>query len=89
MQNSGYPFDQKEHVFDFKVKVNFENGNVSLTAPKNVTPPAYFVNLPSHQPSQPSHQPSHLLHTSSSLYSNQYNNSSIQRNTVSNNFTST
>lgn len=23
MQNSPYPFGQKEHVFDFKVKVNF------------------------------------------------------------------
>jgi hypothetical protein len=43
MQNT-YPFNMQEHVFDFKVKVNFQNGNVSLTAPQIVTPPAYFQN---------------------------------------------
>ncbi len=43
MQNN-YPFNMQEHIFDFKVKVNFQNGNVSLTAPQIVTPPAYFQN---------------------------------------------
>lgn len=47
MQNISYPYNMQEHVFDFKVKVNFQNGNVSLTAPQIVTPPAYF-----HQNSQ-------------------------------------
>jgi hypothetical protein len=44
----------QEHVFDFKVKVNFQNGNVSLTAPQIVTPPTYFHNH--HQPTY-SHTP--------------------------------
>lgn len=42
MQNVPYPFNKKEHTFDFKVKVNFENGNISLTAPQIVSPPALF-----------------------------------------------
>jgi hypothetical protein len=48
MQNT-YPFNMQEHVFDFKVKVNFQNGNVSLTAPQIVTPPAIFQNSINHQ----------------------------------------
>jgi hypothetical protein len=42
MNNPIYPFNKSEHTFDFKVKVNFENGNVSLTAPQIVNAPANF-----------------------------------------------
>ena len=67
-------------MFDFKVKVNFENGNVSLTAPQIVTPPAYFGN-------QATYHPNHNVYTSPSLYTNSYNNNStIQRNPITNNF---
>lgn len=44
MQNVAFPFNQKEHIFDFKVKVNFENGNISLTAPQIIAPPVHFNN---------------------------------------------
>lgn len=46
MQSASFPFNKKEHIFDFKVKVNFENGNISLTAPQIVSPPALFNNPP-------------------------------------------
>lgn len=42
VNSSPYPYNKTEHIFDFKVKVNFENGNVSLSAPQIVNPPAFF-----------------------------------------------
>ena len=57
MQNYPYPFNQKEHIFDFKVKVNFESGNVSLTAPQIVTPPTRFGTQ------QANYQPSPHIYT--------------------------
>lgn len=45
MNNIPYPFNKNEHIFDFKVKVNFQNGNVSLTAPQIVNPPALFNSI--------------------------------------------
>lgn len=80
MDNNQYPFNRKEHVFDFKVKVNFENGNVSLTAPQIVTPPAYFGN-------QSSYQPNHNVYTAPSLYNNPYSNGAIQSSPIISNYT--
>jgi len=74
MQNNVYPFNQKEHIFDFKVKVNFENGNVSLTAPQIVTPPARINNLSS------TSQNNHYLYTPP-LY-NYQNVNNLQSNTI-------
>jgi hypothetical protein len=60
MQQKSFPFNQNEHIFDFKVKVDFQNGNVSLTAPQGIVPPASF-NTP-HQNNQ--FNPSHNIYTS-------------------------
>jgi hypothetical protein len=78
MQNNVYPFNQKEHIFDFKVKVNFENGNVSLTAPQIVTPPARINNLSS------TSQNNQQMYTSPSY--NYQNVNNIQPNAVLNQY---
>ena len=69
MQNIPFPFNQKEHVFDFKVKVNFESGNISLTAPQTVTPPARFGSQPNpYQFSTPIYPPNVYTHRTSDIY---------------------
>lgn len=80
MQNSAFPFNQKEHIFDFKVKVNFENGNVSLTAPQIVSPPAFFNNQPNYNHNtQQSHNP---ITFSNNQVNNNFQNAQIPANPV-------
>ena len=52
----------QEHFFDFKVKVNYENGAVSLIGPNEYSPAhrPIIINQAHHIPNIP-HQPSHVL----------------------------